>query len=86
MVAGVCAGVAAHLGLSVTLVRFFAVAAAFCGGAGVMLYVLLWITVPAGDPRGEAEECGRADGRGERDAQRRKARDVARAPVLRAED
>ena len=54
MVAGVCAGVAAHLGLSVTLVRFFAVAAAFCGGAGVMLYVLLWIAVPAGDPWAEA--------------------------------
>ena len=54
MVAGVCAGVAAHLGLSVTLVRFFAVAAALCGGAGVMLYVLLWIAVPAGDPWAEA--------------------------------
>ena len=52
--AGVCAGVAAHLGLSVTLVRFLAVAAAFCGGAGVMLYVLLWIAVPAGDPWAEA--------------------------------
>ena len=54
MVAGVCAGVAAHLGLSVTLVRFFAVAAALCGGAGVMLYVLLWIAVPVGDPWAEA--------------------------------
>ena len=54
IVAGVCAGVAAHLGLSVTLVRFLAVAAAFCGGSGVLLYILLWIAVPVGDPWAEA--------------------------------
>ncbi|SNS56330.1 phage shock protein C (PspC) family protein [Micrococcales bacterium KH10] len=48
-VGGVCAGLAAHLGLPVQRVRLMAIAAALCGGAGVIAYLFLWITVPVGD-------------------------------------
>ena len=54
MVGGVCAGLAAHLGLAVAGVRLAMVAAAFMAGAGVLLYLLLWAFVPAGDPWAEA--------------------------------
>ncbi|MFD6178407.1 MULTISPECIES: PspC domain-containing protein [unclassified Isoptericola] len=48
---GVAAGLAAHLGLSVLLVRLAFVLLAFAGGAGAVAYVFWWVTVPSGDPR-----------------------------------
>jgi signal transduction histidine kinase/phage shock protein PspC (stress-responsive transcriptional regulator) len=51
---GVCAGLAAHLGQPVGIVRLVMVFATLVGGAGAVLYVWLWITVPAGDPVGAA--------------------------------
>ncbi|MFR9731467.1 PspC domain-containing protein [Saccharopolyspora sp. MS10] len=46
LVAGVCSGLAEHLGVSVLWVRAaFAVLAAF-GGAGVLAYGMLWVFVP----------------------------------------
>src|SRR5450830_918904 len=50
LLGGVCAGLAAHLGQPVVVVRIAMVVAAVVGGAGAVLYVWLWITVPAGDP------------------------------------
>jgi phage shock protein PspC (stress-responsive transcriptional regulator) len=45
VIAGVCAGLAEHLGLDVTLVRVaFVVFALF--GPGLIAYVVLWIAVP----------------------------------------
>ena len=49
-IAGVCAGIAAHLGLPVAVVRLIMVASSFAAGAGLLLYVFLWVTVPVGDP------------------------------------
>jgi len=43
---GVCAGVGAYLDLDVTLVRVLWVLAFFCGGTGLLLYVILWIVLP----------------------------------------
>jgi signal transduction histidine kinase/phage shock protein PspC (stress-responsive transcriptional regulator) len=48
--AGVCAGLAAHLGVPVGRVRLLMVTSALAWGAGVVLYLWLWATVPAGDP------------------------------------
>lgn len=48
--AGVCAGLAAHLDVPVGRVRLLAVASSLAGGAGVVLYLWLWATVPSGDP------------------------------------
>ena len=54
MLAGVGAGLAIHLGLPVARVRLALVALSFMAGAGVMLYLLLWLFVPPGDPWAEA--------------------------------
>ena len=46
VVAGVCAGLAASVGIDVTLIRLgFALLTVF-GGLGVLLYLGLWIVVP----------------------------------------
>ncbi|MDO8105631.1 PspC domain-containing protein [Isoptericola sp. b441] len=53
---GVAAGLAAHLGLPVATVRVALVLLVALGGAGVVLYVFWWVTVPSGDPLAAAEE------------------------------
>ena len=46
VVAGVCAGLAAHFGIDPTLVRLaFALTTVF-GGVGVLLYLCAWIVIP----------------------------------------
>ena len=51
MIAGVCAGLAEHLGLPVKTVRIAMVIFGLLGGAGVVFYAWLWLLVPtnAGD-------------------------------------
>jgi signal transduction histidine kinase/phage shock protein PspC (stress-responsive transcriptional regulator) len=49
MIAGVCAGLANHLGWPVRMVRIGMVVAALAGGAGVVFYAWLWILVPTAD-------------------------------------
>ncbi|MET1034788.1 MAG: PspC domain-containing protein [Arthrobacter sp.] len=46
VLAGVCTGLAAHLGADVRAVRLVFVLLALLGGAGVLLYAWLWILVP----------------------------------------
>ncbi|WP_166845829.1 ATP-binding protein [Isoptericola sp. BMS4] len=48
---GVCAGLALHLRLPVAVVRVAFALLALAGGAGLVVYVFWWVTVPAGDPR-----------------------------------
>nr|WP_237843838.1 ATP-binding protein [Cellulosimicrobium cellulans] len=55
-VAGVCAGLAAHLGVSVGVVRLVMALLGLAGGAGVALYVFWWLTVPSGDPAAARDE------------------------------
>src|SRR5919197_2050196 len=49
VVAGVCAGLARHIGVDPLIVRVAFVAAATAGGIGIAVYVLAWVFVPAGD-------------------------------------
>ncbi|MDQ1624096.1 MAG: hypothetical protein QOH19_2514 [Actinomycetota bacterium] len=49
MIAGVCAGLAEHLGWPVRMVRIGMAVAALAGGAGVAFYAWLWIMVPTAD-------------------------------------
>lgn len=53
---GVCAGLAAHLGVPVSVVRAAIVVLTFLGGTGAVLYVFWWVTIPAGDPHDTAAE------------------------------
>ncbi len=73
LLAGVCSGVAAHLGLPSWLVRAGFLALGMLGGAGLLLYALLWVAVPAGDPW--AQEDGLPPARA-----RLATRTVARGP------
>jgi len=61
-VGGVCAGLAAHLGISLPLLRALVLVLA-ATGAGVVVYVFLWVTVPPGDPARAAAEQLPADQR-----------------------
>lgn len=49
VIAGVCAGLAMHLGLPVRNVRVGMAIAALAGGAGILFYAWLWIMVPTAD-------------------------------------
>ena len=57
VVGGVCLAVANHLGWSVGRARSAAVLLAFCGGAGVLLYLWLWAFVPL-EPSVDDEPAG----------------------------
>lgn len=46
MIAGVCAGLAAHLGITVNVARIGMVCLTLAGGAGIFLYGWLWVLVP----------------------------------------
>jgi phage shock protein PspC (stress-responsive transcriptional regulator) len=46
LVAGVCAGLAAYLGIDPNLVRLGFVVLSFFGGLGILLYLGAWIVVP----------------------------------------
>jgi len=47
MLGGVCGGLGEYLGIDPTLVRLFFVLLTFGEGIGVMLYLLLWLLIPA---------------------------------------
>ena len=49
MIAGVCSGLAAHLGWPVKYLRIGMLLAAFAGGAGLVFYAWLWVLVPTAD-------------------------------------
>lgn len=50
MIGGVAAGLAAHLGVSVRIVRAAFVITTVIGGFGVLTYAALWALLPAGPP------------------------------------
>jgi phage shock protein C len=48
MIAGVCAGLAHHFGLDVTLVRVLYVVVSILSAAfpGILVYIVLWLVIP----------------------------------------
>ncbi len=44
---GVCAGLEAQFGLSVTALRIAFIIGAFIGGWGLLIYLALWVIMPA---------------------------------------
>jgi phage shock protein PspC (stress-responsive transcriptional regulator) len=53
MIAGVCAGVAAYLGVDPTLVRLAFLLLIPASGIGLLLYLVLWIIMPVNESEGE---------------------------------
>ncbi|MHA7261991.1 ATP-binding protein [Arthrobacter sp. TMN-37] len=51
LVAGVCGGLAIHLGMTLRMVRVLMVLLTLAGGAGIFLYAWLWIFVPMASDR-----------------------------------
>ena len=49
LLGGVCGGLAASLGVDVGVMRFAVVLLGASGGAGVVLYALLWLSLPESD-------------------------------------
>jgi phage shock protein PspC (stress-responsive transcriptional regulator) len=47
-IAGVCAGLANQVDVTVTLIRLAFVISAFWGGWGLVIYVILWLIMPEG--------------------------------------
>ncbi|MEA2481211.1 MAG: hypothetical protein QOJ07_3133, partial [Thermoleophilaceae bacterium] len=50
LLGGVCAGLAAEMGIDPLIVRVAFVAGALAGGVGLAAYVLAWALLPAADP------------------------------------
>ena len=46
MLGGVCGGLAGHTGIDPLLWRVGFVALTFAGGAGILVYLLLWVLMP----------------------------------------
>ena len=44
--AGVCTGLGDYLNIDVTIIRLLFIAAIFAGGAGIILYLIMWLIVP----------------------------------------
>jgi phage shock protein PspC (stress-responsive transcriptional regulator) len=47
LVGGVCAGLGAYFRINTVLVRIFFILLTIVGGLGVLLYLVLWISVPS---------------------------------------
>jgi len=62
LIAGVCAGVARHVGIDPLIVRVAFVAAATAGGAGLALYLLGWAFLSDDDAPGDAPVLRRSRG------------------------
>lgn len=43
---GVCAAMASYFGIDITLIRVIAIILFFCGGFGLIPYLILWIVIP----------------------------------------
>jgi phage shock protein C len=53
-VAGVCGGLAEYFNVDVTLIRVLFLLLGVLGGAGIVLYIAMWIIVPREPPVGGA--------------------------------
>lgn len=63
MLGGVCGGLGGYLGIDPTFVRIFFLLLVFWQGAGVLIYLILWVLVPAeGQVPGGAPETNAPTG------------------------
>ena len=53
-IAGVCGGLAERFNVDPTLMRVLFIVLAIFGGAGIVLYIAMWIIVPEQPPAGGA--------------------------------
>ena len=58
-VAGVCGGLAEYFNVDPTLIRVLFIVLAVCGGAGLVLYLAMWIVVPDASKASHADPPSR---------------------------
>ncbi|MDJ0788943.1 MAG: PspC domain-containing protein [Myxococcota bacterium] len=59
MVAGVCTGLAEYFGLPTALARLaFIISTLFLGGAGIVVYIVLWVVMPLDEWSARPGESG----------------------------
>ncbi len=79
VIGGVCSGLADYFQVDPLFVRLAFVALAFAGGAGLLLYLILWVLMPpAGSPRMDARTMARENVRGMAEEFRRMGDDFRR--------
>ena len=63
IIAGVCGGIAEYLGWTPTIVRvaYFFVAAISAAFPGILVYLVLWVVMPAPDAQGRSFEVHHPD-------------------------
>jgi phage shock protein PspC (stress-responsive transcriptional regulator) len=61
MLGGVCAGIARRYEYDVTVVRVVAVLLTLVWGAGILLYLALWVIIPADEPTPAADDDATAE-------------------------
>jgi signal transduction histidine kinase len=76
-IGGVCAGVAAWLGIDPVVVRVAAVVLALANGVGVLVYLVLWALLPEEDVRGAPDPAAAGVAEGEPVAAARRPAEVA---------
>ena len=54
MIGGVCGGIAEYFAVDPTIVRILWVIITLLGGAGLLLYVILWVIMPLQPPASQA--------------------------------
>ncbi len=50
MIGGVCGGLGEYFGVDPTIIRVLWVAITMLGGAGILLYLILWVVMPLEPP------------------------------------
>lgn len=45
-IGGICGGLAKFFDVDVTIIRFLFVMSVFFGGAGILIYLILWVVMP----------------------------------------
>lgn len=46
LIGGVCGGLAEFFDVDVTIIRFLFILSTFFGGAGILIYIILWLVMP----------------------------------------
>jgi phage shock protein C len=52
VVGGVCGGLGEYLDIDPTIIRLVFVVFTLAGGSGVLVYLILWLVMPPGEPLG----------------------------------
>lgn len=56
MLGGVCSGIAAYFGIDPLFIRLLVILSLFAGGAGVVIYLILWIIIPEAKTEAQKSE------------------------------